>query len=335
MPESHDRFPTYADLQRRTDAPPGSSWGVFGTDDQRGTANNVTPTETMAASTLVRTGEVFGLDYPVNTFVPSPAGTRPAAEHHIFSNNVNHRDDWLDSFYLQSSTQVDGLRHIRHPRHGFYGGVPDEAIGEGTPDLGVQLIGDGGLAGRGVLLDLVRHFERVGRPYDVSTNEMVTVAELEEVADAQGVEIGRGDMLLLRFGWAPFYLGLAPDQKPKGKGRSGNPGLQQSDEMLAWIWDRRLALVAGDNSGLEATPVNPASGWIDPDEGPPPRGPSHNGMMHRPLIALLGVLIGELWRLDDLADACARDGAYDFFLTVKPLNLVGGVGAPANATAIR
>ena len=78
----------------------------------------------------------------------------------MFANNPNHRDDWLDSFYLQSTSQVDGLRHIRHPQHGFYGGVPDEAIDVGPPELGIQLLAEKGIAGRGVLLDAVAVLRR-------------------------------------------------------------------------------------------------------------------------------------------------------------------------------
>jgi hypothetical protein len=58
-------------------------------------------------------------------------------------------------------------------------------------------------------------------------------------------------------------------------------------------------------------------------------------MMHQQLIALLGMAIGELWRLDELAEDCARDGIYEFLVVSKPLNLVGGVGSPANAVAIK
>jgi len=40
----------------------------------------------------------------------------------LFSNNPLHFDDWLDSFYLQATSQIDGLRHIGYPGLGFYGG---------------------------------------------------------------------------------------------------------------------------------------------------------------------------------------------------------------------
>jgi hypothetical protein len=335
MPTDDAHVPTYRDLRERRDAPPGSSWGVFGEGDQLGSLHHNTASTVVEAARLIRTGRVFNLDLPINTFVPSIAGTRPATEHHMFSNNPNHRDDWLDSFYLQSTTQLDGLRHMRHPEFGFYGGVADEAIEADSPDLGIQLVAEKGVAARGVLLDAGRYFTDMGRPIDLSTNHRITPQDLDDIARHQGTELKDGDVVLMRLGWVPFFLALPIDERPKGRGRSGNPGLVQSEEMLEWIWDHRVTMIAADNSGLEATPVDPASGWFDEAEPPPERGPSHNGMLHRPLIALLGVLIGELFDLEALGESCAEDGVHEFFFTSKPLNLVGGVGSPANAMAIK
>ncbi|GAA5128476.1 cyclase family protein [Pseudonocardia adelaidensis] len=325
--------PTYEELTRRVDAPPGSSWGLFGRCDQLGTLNFLTEDRTAAAAGLVRRGATFNLDYPLNTFVPSISGTRPATEHHIFSNNPHHRDDWLDSFYLQSTSQVDGLRHIRHPRHGFYGGVPDGAVAEGTADLGIHLLAEKAIAGRGVLLDAVRYHDSIGDPLTLGKLTRFTPHDLDRVAEHCGVTVRPGDIVLLRTGFAESWLQLPPERR--GDRGGGGAGLDQSEEMLAWLWDHRIALMASDNGGLESYPVNRASGWVDPDEPPPPRGPSHNGMLHRPLLALLGMIIGELWKLDELAADCAADGTYEFLVTVKPLNLVGGVGSPPNAIAIK
>ncbi|XNL79548.1 LLM class flavin-dependent oxidoreductase [Actinomadura madurae] len=331
-----DGIPTYKELLERQDAPPGSSWGIFGENDQLGTLNFLGPGQVRDAVGLVRRGEVFNLDYPLNTFVPAPAGTRPATVHHIFANNPNHRDDWLDSFYLQSTSQIDGLRHIRHPRHGFYGGVPDEEIGEETPALGIQTVAERGIVARGVLLDVARHFAERGTPLDLAGNYMITPEDLDEVAAAQGVEFRPGDVLLLRVGWASYWLDeVGEEDRQAFKKRIRHPGLIQSKEMIAWLWDHRFAMVASDDLGVEAHPVNPDSGLVDPDEPRPERGVVHNGMMHRPLIALLGLFLGELWNLEALAEDCRADRTYEFMLTAKPLNLVGGVGSPPNAMAIK
>ncbi|TQL69422.1 putative cyclase [Nocardioides albertanoniae] len=328
--------PTYAQLKVRRDGLPGSSWGVFGPGDEMGMINFLTPDHAVAAAGLVRTGKTFNLDFPVNSFVPAPGGTRPAAVHRMFANNPNHRDDWLDSYYLQQSSQIDGLRHIRDPEHGFYGGVPDAAVDVGKPSLGIQNLAEKGVVGRGVLLDLGRYFERRGTPIDMASNQMFTTEDLEGAAAEQGVAFRSGDILMIRYGWARYYLEtLTQEERGEFSSHIRHPGLKQCEEMVAWLWDHQFSMVASDDSGVEAHPVNPDSGFVDPDEPAPERGVLHNGMLHRPLIAMLGLSLGELWDLDALAEDCARDGVYEFLLTAKPLNLVGGVGSPANAIAVK
>lgn len=308
---------------------------MFGTHDQLGTLNFITPEQSAAAAALVSEGVVFDLDYPINTFVQSIAGTRPATEHHMFSNNPNHRDDWLDRFYLQSTSQIDGLRHMRHPAHGFYNGVADELIVENGPDLGIQLVARRGIVGRGVLLDLPRYYDSIGQHFDVTTNHAVTVVDLQATADLHGVTLRRGDIVLMRTGWSGHYLALSAEEQEYLRSHWGSPGIEQTHEMLAFLWDNGVAMLASDNAGVEVFPVDPHSDFVVVDEPLPERGPSHNGMLHRELIALLGLYLGELWRLDDLAAACAADGRYEFLLTAKPLAVTGGVGSPPNAMAIK
>lgn len=325
------RPPTYDELASAE--PPGSSWDVFGRHDQLGTINFLTPDRVAAAARLVRTGRRFGLDHPVTAFEPYPTGTRHPLAHHVFANNEWHRDDWIDSFYLQSSSQIDALRHIGHPEHGFYNGLTPEANGPDSDALGVHAWAHAGIAGRGVLLDLPRYFEHLGLAYDAATTIVVDARMLDDIAESQGVSWLPGDMLLLRTGWAEQYLAKSPEERLAAPWRQ-SPGLAQREEVLRWLWDHEIALVAADNLAVEADPV------IDSDfrtsgDVPPERGVDHTGMLHRPLIALLGMALGELWKLDELAADCAADGRYEFLLTCKPLNLIGGVGSPPNAIALK
>lgn len=269
----------------------------------------------------------------MTAFEPYPTGTRKNVAHHVFANNEFHRDDWVDSFYLQSSSQLDALRHIGHPEHGFYGGLSPSDNVEGSDSLGIQNYADAGIAGRGVLLDVPRFFEREGRPYDTESTIAIDADLLDEIAASQGVTFTGGELLLLRTAWAERYLAKTPEQRASTPWRL-SPGLAQKENVLRWLWDHEIALVAADNLAVEADPV------IDSDfrtlgEKPPERGVDHSGMLHRPLIALLGMAMGELWKLGELAADCADDGVYEFFLTVKPLNLPGGVGSPPNALAIK
>jgi hypothetical protein len=100
------------------------------------------------AKDCVRTGTVFGLDYPADAFDPGMSLKRSAPRHTIYSSHPAHRDDYLDGYYLQGSTQIDGLRHRRADDIGFYNGTPDDRIVEGTPDLGVQEWAENPIVGR-------------------------------------------------------------------------------------------------------------------------------------------------------------------------------------------
>lgn len=322
-----EMVPRYRELVERQDNPQGSSWGAFGTGDRRGSVNFMTPARIVEALRLPTRGDVFNLDYPINGFDPPISPRRGYAEHRMFARHVDARDDWLDNFFLQSSSHIDGLRHRRHFVHGFYNGVADEAVTVGSPELGVNEWAQTGIIGRGVLLDVDRYRRDCGDPLDHEEGEPLGVALLDDVAAAQGVEFRPGDVLMIRTGWCGFLLNAASaDYKATLLKGAKCPGMVQSRESLAWLWDHQFALVAADNIAFEVLPPVPASPFVSPSDG---------GLMHQEMIALLGLVIGELWALDELADDSAKTGSYESLVVCKPLNLVGGVGSPANALAIR
>ena len=87
--------------------------------------------------------------------------------------------------------------------------------------------------------------------------------------------------------------------------------------MAGYLWDHEFAAVAMDNVGVEVFPVDRAKGFL-----------------HRRLIALQGMPLGELWHLRRLAEACAERGSHEFLLVSGVLPLPRGVGSPANAHAV-
>jgi kynurenine formamidase len=110
--------------------------------------------------------------------------------------------------------------------------------------------------------------------------------------------------------------------------------LDQQASTLRWLWDHRVPLIATDNLAVENIPVTPNETYLTQEERDSGVRSPYTGMLHRQLIPLLGIALGELWFLDDLAAECRSTGRWDFMLVAKPLNLVGGVGSPANAVAI-
>jgi Putative cyclase len=337
MTRNEGKFPPYAELLQRDDAPPGSCWWLHGADDELGSINFLTPDRVRAAAACIRRGEMFNLDCPLGAFDPPTSHQRKAARHTIFGNNPHHRDDVLDSFYLQAGTQLDSLRHMRHPIHGFYNGAAEESIAVGSPRNGISRWAEAGIAGRGVLIDLDRHCRRTSTALDHRAGEPIEVETIVAAAEAQRVEIRPGDILMLRTGWLRFYFDqLTAEERRMFPQRQCSAGLLQSHATLEWLWDNQIAVCAADNIGVEAIPPAPSSPFAAELTGVAGIGGGIvASLMHPHLIALLGVCLGELWDLDKLAEDCERDGVWESFVTVKPLNLIGGVGSPANALAIK
>ncbi|WP_115788258.1 cyclase family protein [Arthrobacter silvisoli] len=319
-------YPDFAELLRREGRLAGTSWGLF-PDPDRGTPSFITPGAVLEARNCIRSGAVFGLDYPADAFDPGMSLKRGAPRHVIYSSHPAHRDDYLDGYYLQGSTQIDGLRHRRADDVGFYDGTPDEQVREGTPDLGIQEWADRPIAGRGVLLDLERYRRAQGSPIDHASGEPLDLELIQAAASAQSVAFKPGDILMLHTGWCEWFLGLGLDARQQLRDSHRATGVAQSEEFVAWAWDRQFAVLAADTFAFECLPVVPSSPYKE-------SAPNDHGMMHQQLLAKLGMPLGELWRLGPLARHMAAVGSWDAFVSIKPLNITGATGSPANAVAL-
>jgi kynurenine formamidase len=240
--------------------------------------------------------------------------SRGRYRHQIFAPERNIQDDVLDNFFPQSSSQLDGLRHVAAREFGFYNGVPAEDAGPRGSRLGIEHWADHGLVGRGVLADAAGFWDERGVEIGFDGGPVISPGLLDEILAAQRVTLEPGDVLLLRTGYLRAYYAV-PREGRRDLPRRW-PGLSAAEPMARYLWDHHVALVGADNPAVEARPGDP-------------------GYLHRRLIPMLGIGIGELFALDALAEDCARDGRYSFFFGAVPLNLPGGVGSPANAFAIK
>lgn len=297
-----DRRPAYAEL------PDGDARGVYGEADVLGAVNLQTPDTVRAAAGLVRDGRTFTLNHPIDVPGPPLYSRRPVAWTR-FTTRRGNLDDYLDSFYPQASTQWDGFLHVEHPDSGRYNG-------RGIEELGFETIAQRGLAGRGVLLDVAAMREADGDPIPWGAPVDITVADLERCRLRASLDRRPGDVLLIRTGWETGYRALDGEGRARLGGAAGPwAGLQATPEMYEYLWDWGASGVAADNPSLERSPVE-------------------TDRLHRAVLARLGILIGELWRLDALATHCASTGRAEFLLTSAPLIIPGSAGSTANAMAI-
>lgn len=115
------------------------------------------------------------------------------------------------------------------------------------------------IAGRGILVDYASWIANQqgkgkgnGTTYNALATQGITVAEINAILVEKGVTPRTGDILFLRTGYVEAYTALDEQGKEEVKTRAHAwPGLQQSEEMARWLWERQFAAVAGDNPGLE------------------------------------------------------------------------------------
>jgi kynurenine formamidase len=296
------------------------AWDVWGPGDNLGTLNRLTGPVVAAASSCVLTGERIGVSLPLG--LPDPAFFGRKAYRHTFKPlGTAAWDDFIDEFYLQCSSQWDGLRHIGTP-DGWYGGWRAQPADDLEP-LGIHHWASRGIVGRGVLVDLASYASAAEPAYDPFTGVAFKPADLVAALGAQGTSLRSGDILCVRTGWVEKYLTLdsaeriALGDSMKALNGYASAGLAGSEEMARFLWDSGIAALPCDNPAVEVVPTDPSV-----------------GSLHRRLIPGLGMAIGELFSFGDLAAACAREGRYEFLFVAVPLNVTGAIGSPANAVAI-
>lgn len=296
-----------------------SNWGRWGEDDRIGTLNHITPERTAAAAHAVRSGRIVSLGLPLsNQGIQVGLGGRVNPIHMMsltppdFADRPDRMIVADDAVFLplQSVTQWDGLGHVGYDDL-LYNGVPAHSIttGAGSATLSIDQIATAGVAGRGLLLDIARL-----RGKDrLDAGETITAADLDAALAAQACDTMPGDILIVRTGWIRCFT----HEGDAAAYWNGEPGLTL--DCARWLHEREIAALASDNWGIEAMPANDSAFEMP---------------VHCVLIRDMGMTLGEVFVLDELAEACAAQGCWSFFFTAPPLLVKGGVGSPLTPLAI-
>ncbi|HEY7758821.1 MAG TPA: cyclase family protein [Burkholderiales bacterium] len=339
--------------------PEGSTWGDFGPDDQLGRLNLLTPRKVKQGVAEVKEGLTFCLSLPLDfpggnvlnprrhppVLRPTLRNGRPNMNYQLGMDNPNLTDVINDDaviMHLQYSTQWDSLAHVGQmfdangdgvPEPVYYNGYrPGEhVVGPSAPDdagaigqvparstsrakaLGVENMAAKCVQGRGVMIDLHAH---VGRERAV-----IGYDRLMRILESDRVVVEEGDMACFHTGFAQMLLEM--DRKPDGhKLQNACAALDGRDQrLLQWITDTGVAAMIADNYAVE---VHPPTSLGERCAYLP---------LHEHCLFKLGVNLGEIWYLTELADWLRKNGRYRFLLTAPPLRLPGAVGSPATPVA--
>jgi Putative cyclase len=318
-----DELPSYDDLPE-CERGGRSAWGLFGAADNVGLLNLQTPARVAVAAQEIRRGAVFALSAEVGQFDPPMFG-RSAARHRIISAPGDPGlDDALDDFNPQSSSQWDSLAHVPYASDAFYNGATKDDITSGRRNS-ISHWARRGIVGRAVLLDVPAVLGGSNGEYDPGSPRAFTVSDLEQCRVAAGVDYQPGDVLVLHTGFGAWYL----SQDTAGRERMADDatltaaGIEHTEDMARYLWNSHVCAIVSDNPAVEVWPPD----WS--------RESRPFGFLHRTLIGLFGMALGELWWLDDLAKDCREDRRYTMFLSSAPLNVAAGVSSPPNAVAIK
>ena len=338
--------------------PPGSNWGEFGPDDQRGRMNYVTREKVLQGIAEVKEGLTFScslpLDYPGGSVLnprrnpPRIASTLRNGEIQNFCYPLEQETpgvtdvvcDDVVLLTLQYSTQWDSFAHV---------GSRFDADGDGVAEIvfyngfkaGVDVLPaekkngveswasyEGTQAKALGIQNLAEHGVQ-GRGVMIDLHhhfkrerKAVGYDDLMRVFEKDKVEVEKGDMVCLYTAFADVILELKkqPDAKLLHGTCSGLDG--RDPKLLQWISDSGLACLLADNYAVELIPTS----LYKPK-------PYAAMPLHEHCLFKNGIHLGEMWYFTELARWLRGHGRNRFLLTAPPLRLPGAVGSPATPIA--
>jgi kynurenine formamidase len=284
------------------------NWNRWGAEDERGALNHIDAAAVKRAAALVASGQVISLAQPLSARTPFPPH-RAGMQHFMGRSGGDYaagarrpggfqfaEDTLLMPAHI--GTHIDALCHAWYGDQ-LYNGFPGAGTRgtSGAARCGIEKMGP--FATRGVLLDVAA--VRGGPLLDGAA---IGVADLVEAAKAARLEPEKGDVVLIRTGWAERQTAVVSFDT--------EPGLDLAAAL--WLAERDVAIVGADNFAVEVLPF--ATGTVFP--------------VHQRLIRDFGIPLLEGLVLKPLADT----GRHSFLFAASPLPVVGGTGSPISPLAI-
>jgi kynurenine formamidase len=283
----------------------------WGPDDRRGALNHLGPAQIQAAAGEVRLGRTVSLAAPVENQVsadnPDPAQHRMVQAPGADGDGLEFAADRIAmNIHGNADSHIDALCHVAFDGR-LYNGVPASTVtSSGAVELSIAVAG-GGIAGRGVLLDVPRSR---GVPW-LEPGDHVTLGDIAAAEEGQGVRIGQGDIVLVR-------VGHRRRRKECGAWDAAATRAGLHPSVMPLLAERGIAVLGSDSNN------DTAPSAVDGVEFP----------VHVLAINALGMQLLDYLEFDGLAPLCEELGRWTFLCVIAPLRLPTGTGSPVNPIAI-
>jgi kynurenine formamidase len=290
-----------------------SNWGRWGDDGQRGALSHLTPARAAAAAGLVRSGVTVTLGRPLQTEaridVPEPADHYMTTLPDVDSGpgSVRFAKDYVGvDYHNDGHSHIDALCHVAFDGM-LFGGIPAGSMTADGANVGAIDVLRNGLVGRAVLLDV----PRVRGVRWIEPGDHVFRDDLEAAEREHGVQVGAGDILLVRTGHTRRLTELEPWDTSEAKA-----GLHPTAAL--YLAERQIAALGSDGNNDTAPSTTEGIGFP----------------MHVLAINAMGVHLLDYLQFEDVAPHCEAAGRWEFLLVAAPLRITGGTGSPLNPIAI-
>jgi kynurenine formamidase len=206
-----------------------------------------------------------------------------------------------------SGAHVDALAHmtVGEDMRWYGGGRADEHLTDHGPTHGDASTLPPFFT-RGVLLDVPAH-RGVAH---LTAGEPVDATELAGIAQAQAVEVRRGDVVCIRTG----YMSLWPDAPAMAANKTAGPDISAA----RWLLERGVVATGTDTETYEVQPA--------PDPGPT----GNPQPVHTLLLIEHGIYLMESLDLEELA----RQRIFEFCFVALPLKIRGATGSMIDPVAV-
>lgn len=283
----------------------------YGPDDTLGAVNLLTPAGVIEAAKLVKTGKTYALGvvsgptspaYPPRRYDITILQLDDGAGVPVADNRLTGNDDYLHT-WMGVGSQLDGLGHVGI-EHRYYNGVHASEFVKVTGLTRFSTSDVPPIVTRGVLLDIAKLKGQAMLEPGTAFNR----ADIEAAAEAQGVSLRKGDVVLFHTGW------MNVSETDKDRFMQGEPGI--GVDGARYLAELGVVAVGSDTWGVEALPFE-VKGEFFP--------------VHQELLAKNGIYLLE--NMD--TRALAKDSAWEFLFVLGQPRFAGSVQAIINPVAIR